>query len=118
MYTGVFLEQSAVVAYGDMYGGAVAPTSPLVLKNNVERMMKIGLSAMRSDDMPRALRMAVLVLLLRGDLGWSDGDDPPEQNSVDFHREKAFCDLIRNTNSRCVLYAVRLRKSFHYDGVG
>ncbi len=74
--------------------------------------------AMGSDGMPRALGRAVLVRLVRGELGWRDGDDPPGQNSVDFHREKAFCDLIRSTNSRCVLYAVRLRKSFHYDGVG
>ena len=32
MYTGLFLEQQASSAYNDMYGGAVAPTSPLVLK--------------------------------------------------------------------------------------
>lgn len=107
MYTGLFLEQSASMAYNDMYGAAVAPTSPLVLKNNVERMMKIGLAAMRGDDMPRALRMATLVLLLRGDLGWSDGDDPPEPGSIDFLREKAFCDLIRAVNSNaCWLFNV------------
>ena len=102
MYTGLFLEQQASSAYNDMYGGAVAPTSPLVLKNNVERMMKIGIAAMRDDDMPRALRMATLILLLRGDLGWHDGDDPPPVGSVEHARERAFADLIRCTNSNAV----------------
>ena len=99
MYTGLFLEQQASSAYNDMYGGAVAPTSPLVLKNNVERMMKIGIASMRDDDMPRALRMATLILLLRGDLGWHDGDDPPPPGSAELERERAFADLIRCANS-------------------
>ena len=102
MYTGLFLEQQASSAYNDMYGGAVAPTSPLVLKNNVERMMKIGVAAMRDDDMPRAMRMATLILLLRGDLGWHDGDDPPPVGSTEHERERAFADLIRCTNSNAV----------------
>ena len=102
MYTGLFLEQHASTAYNDMYGTAVAPTSPLVLKNNAERMMRIGARAMREDDFPRALRLAQLIFLLRGDLGWHDGDDPPEPGTDAELRERAFCDLIRMTNSSSV----------------
>ena len=46
--------------------------------------------------------MATLVLLLRGDLGWHDGDDPPPAGSKDEQRERAFADLIRMTNSKAV----------------
>ena len=102
MFTGLFLEEQAATAYNEMYGSAVAPTSPMVLKNNAERMMNVGIKAMRRDDMPRALRVATLVLLLRGDLGWHDGDDPPPAGSKDEQRERAFADLIRMTNSEAV----------------
>ena len=52
MFTGLFLEEQAATAYNEMYGSAVAPTSPMVLKNNAERMMNVGIKAMRRDDMP------------------------------------------------------------------
>ena len=54
------------------------------------------------DDFPRALRLAQLIFLLRGDLGWHDGDDPPEPGTDAELRERAFCDLIRMTNSSSV----------------
>ena len=32
--------------------------------------MALGLKALRRDNMPRALHTAMLLLLLRGDMGW------------------------------------------------
>jgi hypothetical protein len=53
LYTGLFLEQEAASAYSEMFGAAVTPTSPMVLKNNAERLIAIGRKAVRKDNMPR-----------------------------------------------------------------
>ena len=66
LYTGLFLEQAAADAYASCYGNSVSPSSPMVLKQNAERMIAIGLKSMRDDKMPRALRMAALLSTVEG----------------------------------------------------
>jgi hypothetical protein len=70
LFTGVFFEEEAAVAYTEMFGAALTPTSPAVLRSNAERLIVIGLRAMRKDNLPRVLRSATLIMLLRGDMGW------------------------------------------------
>ena len=99
LYTGLFLEQAAADAYASCYGNSVSPSSPMVLKQNAERMIAIGLKSMRDDKMPRALRMAALLLLLRGDMGWDDGEDGVDLDTDQGMREHTFTDLIRMMNT-------------------
>ena len=104
LFSGLFLEQQAASAYSELFGAAITPTSPMVLKNNAERLIAIGRRAVRVDNMPRALRVATLVLLLRGDVGWlgedERGDNVPDwQGSDAAARENAFLDRLRMTNT-------------------
>ena len=70
LFAGIFVEQESASSYSDMFGAAVKPTSHMVTKVNSERLVALGLKALRRDNMPRALRTAMLLLLLRGDMGW------------------------------------------------
>ena len=105
LYTGMFLEQEAASAYSEMFGAAVTPTSPMVLKNNTERLIAIGRKAVRNAHMPRALRAATLILLLRGDMGWRGEDERPDAGSEAALREGAFLDMIRMNNASAVWLA-------------
>lgn len=78
---------------------------PEVLKSNAERLIAIGRKAVRKDNMPRALRVATLILLLRGDMGWRGEDEAPEPGSDEAAREGAFLDMIRMTNASAVWLA-------------
>ena len=102
LYTGLFLEQAAADAYVSCYGNSVSPSSPMVLKQNAERMIAIGLKSMKDDKMPRALRMAAMLLLLRGDMGWDDGEDGVDVTTDQGLRESTFADLIRMMNTSTV----------------
>lgn len=78
---------------------------PEVLKSNAERLIAIGRKAVRKDNMPRALRVATLILLLRGDMGWRGEDETPEPGSDEAAREGAFLDMIRMMNASAVWLA-------------
>jgi hypothetical protein len=92
LYSGVFFEQVTASAYIAMFGAAITPTSPMVMKANTERLLGLGLKAKRKDNVSRMIRVAIMILLLRGDIGW-------EEEPGTKMRDRAFIDMIRFTCS-------------------
>jgi hypothetical protein len=92
LYSGVFFEQVTASAYIAMFGAAITPTSPMVMKANTERLIGLGLKAKRKDNVSRMIRVAIMILLLRGDIGW-------EEEPGTKMRDRAFIDMIRFTCS-------------------